>query len=136
MFVSWENLNIELNFWLLIWIQKKEKKKKKKKRIISDQTSVSLSHHSARDSNSANDPASDPSILQSVCLILFLQFFCLVPEKNGKIFLRKKILFLACTLHHLCMLMCISLLFSFLIGQVKKLYELCKAENLDDFIFY
>ena len=69
--------------------------------------------NSARDSNSANDPASNPSILQSVCLILFLQFFCVVPEKNGKIFLRKKILFLARTLHHFCMLMCVSLFFSF-----------------------
>lgn len=40
--------------------------------------------NSSRDSNSANDPASDPSILQSVCLILFLQFSVWFPRKMEK----------------------------------------------------
>ena len=46
MFVSWENLSIELNFWLLIWIQKK-KKKKKENHIRSD-LSLTLSSQCLR----------------------------------------------------------------------------------------
>ena len=89
--------------------------------------------NSSRDSNSANDPASDPSILQSVRLILFLQFSVWFPRKMEKSFCgKKKILFLARTLHHFCTLMCVS--FFFLIGQVKKLYELCKTENSEDLV--
>ena len=91
--------------------------------------------NSARDSNSANDPASDPSILQSVRLILFLQFSVWFPRKMEKYFCGKKILFLGRTLHHFCTLMCVSPFFFFLwIGQVKKLYELCKTENSEDLV--
>ena len=91
--------------------------------------------NSARDSNSANDPASDPSILQSVRLIIFLQFSVWFPRKMEKSFCGKKILFLARTLHHFCTLMCVSLFFFFFwIGQVKKLYELCKTENSEDLV--
>ena len=69
--------------------------------------------NSARDSNSANDPASDPSILQSVRLIIFLQFSVWFPRKMEKYFCGKKILFLGRTLHHFCTLMCVSLIYLF-----------------------
>lgn len=83
---------------------------------------------SSRDSNSANDPASDPSILQSVCLILFLQFSVWFPRKMEKISLRTSL-----SLSH-STLFSVFPFFFFLIGQVKKLYELCKAENSEDLV--
>ena len=90
--------------------------------------------NSARDSNSGNDPASDPNILQSVSFVLD---FCLVPQKIMGDTVRVSVI---------CSFTCLKVSFvvyfelfltrlcinSFL--QVKRLYELCKAENSEDLV--